>query len=64
MFRLFSNNYFTTTNEIIYTDHMSQKEKKDFFIITTKGLFLTNGHKLNVLIGKNSFKDISIEKSE
>ena len=46
----FSKNSFTTTQEIIYTDLKSQEIKEDFFVVSTKGLFLSNGNKITIII--------------
>lgn len=46
----FSKNSFTTSKEIIYTDLKSQKIKEDFFVVSTKGLFLNDGNKITIII--------------
>jgi len=46
----FSKNSFTTSREIIYTDLKSQKIKEDFFVVSTKGLFLNDGKKITIII--------------
>ena len=46
----FSKNSFTTTQEVIYTDLKSQEIKEDFFVVSTKGLFLNNGKKITIII--------------
>ncbi|RAP28291.1 hypothetical protein DID78_05165 [Candidatus Marinamargulisbacteria bacterium SCGC AG-343-D04] len=39
-------NNFTTTDKIIYTDHVSEKEVADLFIVDLDGLYLSDGTKI------------------
>ena len=60
---IFSKNYFTTSEEINYTNSISSKENeinKDFFVITSKGLYLKNGRKIKTIIGINAIEGKSI----